>query len=253
MPERPAELSPAELERYGRQILIRQVGLEGQKRLKQARVIIAGAGGLGSPIAMYLAAAGVGTLRLIDCDLVQASNLNRQLLHWQEDLGRPKVESARGKLTRLNPDIEVEVSGVKIDAGNAPQLVSGFDAIVDAMDNMAARYALNQAAIANRIPFFHGAVNGFEGQVMSILPGKSACLRCLAKHSPSGGVTPVIGVTPGIIGAIQAAEVIKYLTGQGELLAGRMIRFDGLAMEFREFRIKPDPGCDHCGRLFENK
>ena len=232
------ELTPAEMQRYDRQMLIRQVGRAGQQRLKQANVLIAGCGGLGSPIAMYLAAAGVGKLTLIDCDTVETSNLNRQLLHWHSDIGSAKGESAREKLINLNPDIDVAVSCVKLDAGNAPALVSEFDAVVDAMDNLATRYILNQAAVASGTPFFHGAVNGFEGQAMSILPGKSACLRCLYKGPLPESKIPVIGVTPGIIGTIQATEVIKFLIGKGDLLTDRMLHYDGLAMVFREFQIQ---------------
>lgn len=243
------EFTPIELSRYDRQMLIHQVGRAGQERLKQARIVIAGAGGLGSPIAMYLAAAGVGKLSLIDCDTVETGNLNRQLLHWQKDIGRPKSQSALDKLVRMNPDIRVEVSSTKIDADNASKLVAGYNAVVDALDNFNTRYILNQAAIACGIPFFHGAVSGFEGRAMSILPGKSACLRCLHKGPVPDAVTPVIGVTPGIIGSIQATEVIKFLIGKGDLLTNRMIHYDGLAMVFREFRIQRNPDCDHCGHL----
>ncbi len=241
------ELTATELQRYDRQILIRQVGRAGQKRLKQASVVIAGAGGLGSPIAMYLAAAGVGRLTLIDGDTVETGNLNRQLLHWQMDVGRPKTESALDKLIRLNPDMHVEVHRTKIDAHNATGLVAGSDAVVDALDNLATRYLVNRAAVSRGIPFFHGAVHGFEGRAMTVLPGKSACLRCLYKVPVPQGVTPVIGVTPGVIGTIQATEVIKYLLGKGDLLIDRMLHYDGLAMVFREFRVRRNPQCDHCG------
>lgn len=245
-----AELTPTELQRYERQILIPQIGRIGQQRLKKAEIAIAGAGGLGSPVAMYLAAAGVGHLRLIDCDTVETGNLNRQLLHWQKDVGRPKTESALNKLTRINPHIHVEVRNTKIDAYNASELVAGCNAVVDALDNMATRYIVNQAAVTRRIPFFHGAVNGFEGRAMSILPGKSACLRCLYKGPVPEGVAPVIGVTPGLIGTIQATEVIKFLLGKGELLTNRMLHYDGLAMVFHEFQVRRNPDCDHCGDIF---
>jgi molybdopterin-synthase adenylyltransferase len=245
-----AELTTTELQRYDRQILIRQVGREGQKRLKKASIVIAGIGGLGSSIAMYLAAAGIGKLTLIDSDTVETGNLNRQLLHWQKDVGRSKSESALDKLSQINPDIHVEVCNTRIDAHNALELVSECHAVVDALDNLATRYIVNRAAIAHGIPFIHGAVNGFEGRAMTILPGKSACLRCLYKGPVPQGVTPVIGVTPGIIGTIAATEVIKYLLGQGDLLTNRMIHYDGLAMVFREFQVRRNPKCDHCGHLF---
>ncbi len=245
------DLTTTELQRYDRQMLIRQVGRAGQERLKKARVVIAGAGGLGSPIAMYLAAAGVGYLRLIDCDTVDTGNLNRQLLHWQLDVGRPKSESALNKLIRINPHIQVEVRNAKIDAANATELVAGCNAVVDALDNMATRYIVNRAAVSGGIAFFHGAVNGFEGRAMTILPGQSACLRCLYKGPLPEGVTPVIGVTPGIIGTIQATEVIKFLLGKGDLLTDRMIHYDGLAMAFNEFQVRRNPDCDHCGDRYQ--
>lgn len=248
----PADLTTMELQRYDRQILIRQVGRAGQQRLKEASVIIVGSGGLGSPIAMYLAAAGVGHLKLVDYDTVETANLNRQLLHWQKDIGKPKFESALAKLIHINPHTYVEVSGTKIDAHNVSGMVAGCDAIVDALDNMATRYILNRAALAQGTPFFHGAVNGFEGRAMSILPGKSACLRCLYKGPVPEGVTPVIGVTPGIIGTIQATEVIKFLLGKGDLLTDRMIHYDGLAMVFNELHVRRNPDCDHCGDLFRH-
>ncbi|MEJ2040567.1 MAG: HesA/MoeB/ThiF family protein [Desulfosarcinaceae bacterium] len=244
------EFTTEELQRYDRQILMPQVGRTGQQRLKKSMVAIAGAGGLGSPIAMYLAAAGVGHLRLIDCDTVETGNLNRQLLHWQEDVGRPKTESALAKLTRINPDIDIEVRCTRIDAHNATGILAGCDAVVDALDNLATRYIVNRAVITGGLPFFHGAVNGFEGRAMSILPGKSACLRCLYKGPVPEEVTPVIGVTPGIIGTIQATEVIKYLLGEGKLLTNRMLHYDGLAMVFHEFHVRRNPKCDHCGDLF---
>ncbi len=245
----PAELTATDLVRYDRQILIRQVGREGQQRLKAARIVIAGSGGLGSPIAMYLAAAGVGNLRLIDSDTVETGNLNRQLLHWQKDVGRPKTESALEKLSRINPDIQIEVRRIRIDDHNALDLLADCQGVVDALDNLATRYSVNRAAIARGIPFFHGAVNGFEGRAMTIVPGRSACLRCLHKGPVPHGITPVIGVTPGIIGTIQATEAIKYLLGRGDLLTNRMIHYDGLAMAFREFQVRRNPNCDHCGHL----
>ncbi len=246
----PTELTTTELQRYDRQIMIRQVGRAGQRRLKKASVVIAGAGGLGSPIAMYLAAAGVGHLTVIDCDTVETGNLNRQLLHWQKDVGKPKSASALDKLTQINPDIHVAVRSATIDACTAPELVTGCEAVVDALDNLETRYIVNQAAVNGGIPFFHGAVNGFEGRAMTILPGQSACLRCLYKGPVPQSVTPVIGVTPGIIGTIQATEVIKFLLGKGELLTDRMIHYDGLAMVFHEYKVRRNPDCDHCGGLF---
>ncbi len=238
-----------ELERYDRQILIDGVGVAGQERLKKARVVIAGAGGLGSATALYLTAAGVGTIRLIDCDSVELSNLNRQVLHWEEDVGRRKVISAAEKLKRLNPTVEIEALDEVITGDNVSRLVSGFDLLVDAMDNLPTRLLLNRAAVEEGIPFFHGAVQGFEGRVMTIIPGKTACLRCLYRGVIPGGRIPVIGVTPAIIGSIQATEVIKYIVGTGKLLTNKLLVYDGLGMEFIPLKVSKDPDCEHCGHL----
>ncbi|MEI9479500.1 MAG: HesA/MoeB/ThiF family protein, partial [Deltaproteobacteria bacterium] len=172
-------LTPSERERYDRQIMIGEIGEEGQEKLKRSRVFIAGAGGLGSPIAIYLTAAGVGTIRMVDHDHVALSNLNRQVLHWEEDVGRKKVDSAREKLRNLNRAVEIEAIAETITEGNVSKLVSGCDVIVDAMDNLPTRYVLNRCAVETGLPFFHGAVNGFEGRVMTVIPGKTACLRCM--------------------------------------------------------------------------
>jgi molybdopterin/thiamine biosynthesis adenylyltransferase len=242
-------LSKKALERYDRQIMIPGFGAAGQEKLKKAKVFIAGAGGLGSPVAIYLAAAGIGTLRIADHDTVELSNLNRQVLHWNKDIGREKVASAAAKLKKLNPQIRIEPIGKTITEDNAAGLVADSDLIVDAMDNLPTRYLLNRTAIAKNIPFFHGAVYGFEGRAMTVIPGKSACLNCLYH----GAIVPkekfpVIGVAPAVIGCIQAAEVIKYIVGLGELLTGRLLNYDGLRMKFTEFNIKRDPGCAVCGQ-----
>ncbi|MBA7638162.1 Molybdopterin-synthase adenylyltransferase [subsurface metagenome] len=242
-------LTTNELERYDRQIMIRGLGEEGQEKLKQAKVIIAGGGGLGSPSSIYLAAAGVGTIRIVDHGSVELSNLNRQVLHWDEDIGRRKVASAAEKLKRLNPGVEIEAIEEVITEVNVSQLVADFDLIVDAMDNLPTRYLLNKAAIDKNIPFFHGAVYGFEGRAMTIIPGKSACLQCVYHGAviPESKF-PVIGVTPAVIGCIQAAEVIKYIAGVGELLTNRLLIYDGLNLKFTEFKVKKDPNCEHCGQ-----
>ena len=242
-------LTPGEKERYDRQIMIGEIGQEGQERLKKSRVVIAGAGGLGSPIALYLTAAGIGRIRMIDHDQVALSNLNRQVLHWEEDIGRRKVDSASVKLRSLNRAVEVEAIAETLTEGNVSELVRGCDVLVDAMDNLPTRYLLNRCAIENNIPFFHGAVNGFEGRVMTILPGESACLRCLYRGPVPQEKFPVIGVTPAVIGSIQATEVIKYLVGMGRLLTNRLLIYDGLRVTFSEFAITRNPSCDHCGSL----
>lgn len=242
-------LTRDELARYERQILIKGFGEEGQARLKKAKVFIAGAGGLGSATATYLAVAGVGVIRVVDHDKVELSNLNRQVLHRDEDIGKKKVESAAERLKGINPEVKVEALEEKITEANISQLVAGFDLIVDAMDNLPTRYLLNKVAIDKNIPFFHGAVNGFEGRAMTVIPGQTACLRCVYRGAIVEGKFPVIGVTPGVIGCIQATEVIKYIVGMGQLLTNRLLVYDGLNLKFTEFKVKRDPNCEHCGDL----
>jgi adenylyltransferase/sulfurtransferase len=242
-------LTKKERERYDRQIMIYGFGEAGQEKLKKAKVFIAGAGGLGSPVAIYLAAAGIGTIRIADHDTVELSNLNRQVLHWEENVGGRKVDSAAAKLRKLNPGIKIETIPDTITEANVSQLVGDSDLIVDAMDNLPTRYLLNKTAIEKGIPFFHGAVYGFEGRAMTVIPGKTACLNCLyhGARVPKEKF-PVIGVTPAVIGCIQATEVIKYLTGLGELLSDKLLNYDALRMKFTEFKINRDPGCEHCGK-----
>jgi len=242
-------LSKYELQRYARQIAITGFGEEGQQKLKNARVVIAGVGGLGSPIAIYLAAAGVGKIRLIDRDSVDPGNLNRQILYHEKDIGEPKVLSAKGKLASFNSTIEIEALHETIIEGNVFELVSDYDLIVDAMDNFPARRLLNRVAISRGIPFFHGAIHGFEGTATSIIPGVTPCLTCLYKHDPQQKAPPVVGVTPAVIGSIQATEVIKYIVGIGELLTNRLLIYDGLSLEFMELAITRDPDCQECKHL----
>jgi len=243
-------LTSEERQRYDRQIMIPGIGEAGQEKLKHARVVIAGGGGLGSPVAIYLAAAGVGTLRLIDHDKVELSNLNRQILHWDKDIGRKKVDSAVEKLKQLNSTITIETIAATINEINVYALVAGFDVIVDAMDNLPTRFLLNKAAIQHNVPFIHGAVYGLEGRAMTIIPGKSACLRCLYRGTPPQEKFPVLGTTPAVIGAIQATEVIKLITGIGNLLTNRLLVYDGLNMKFTELAVKRNTDCEHCGSRF---
>lgn len=242
-------LTGEELDRYGRQIMIPQIGEKGQEKLKSAKVFIAGAGGLGSPVSIYLTAAGVGHLRLVDHDKVELTNLNRQVAHWTDDVGRKKVESAQEKLNKLNPNVTVETLNVTISEENALGLTAGFDLIVDAMDNLPTRYLLNKTAIEHGVPFVHGAVNGFAGRAMTVIPGKTACLRCLYRGPVPESKFPVIGVTPAVIACIQATEVIKVLVGAGELLANRLLAYDGLNLKFTEFKVQRNPQCEHCAHL----
>lgn len=242
-------LTRNERERYDRQIMIEGFGEEGQEKLKRARVFIAGARGLSAPVSTYLVAAGVGTIRIVDHEKVELSNLNRQVLHWETDIGRRKVDSVTEKLKQLNQGVAIEAVAEMMAEANVSQLVAGFDLIVDAMDNLETRYLLNKAALDQNIPFFHGAIYGFEGRAMTVIPGETACLRCVYRGVTTEGKFPVIGVTPAVIGCIQATEVIKYIVGIGKLLTNRLLVYDGLNLEFREFKVKKDPNCEHCGHL----
>ena len=242
-------LTQDELTRYDRQIMMKGIGKDGQEKLKKARVFVAGAGGLGSPISIYLAVAGVGTIRLADHDTIELSNLNRQILHGDGDLGKRKVDSAVKKLQNMNKDITVAAVAETITEENVSRLVGDCDLIVDAMDNLPTRYVLNRAAIEKNIPFFHGAVYGFEGRATTIIPGKTACLWCIYQGRITEGKFPVIGVAPAVIGCLQATEVIKYITGIGELLTDQLLIYDGLNLEFTKLEVKRDPHCQHCGHL----
>ena len=246
-------LSSEELQRYARQIRLPGIGIEGQARLRAARVLIVGAGGLGSPVAMYLAAAGVGTIGLVDFDVVDASNLHRQLLHGSADIGRLKVESARDRLADINPHVQVEIIAEALRADNAMDLVRRYTLIVDASDNFAARYLVNDAGVLARVPVVYGSVERFDGQVSVFgVPG-SACYRCLFREPPPPGLIPtcaeagVFGVLPGLVGMIQATEVIKVLTGVGDPLVGRLLLVDAARMQFRSIAVRPDPACPVCG------
>jgi adenylyltransferase/sulfurtransferase len=240
-------LTQEERQRYDRQIMIPGLGESGQEKLKEARVVIAGSGGLGSPIALYLTAAGVGTLRIIDNDIVELSNLNRQILHWDKDIGKEKAKSAHDKLMQLNKNVTIETINATIDETNVYDLTAGFDVIVDAMDNMPTRYLLNKAAIEHKMPFVHGAVSGLEGRAMTVIPGESACIRCVYHAMPPKVKFPVLGTTPAVIGAVQATEVIKFLTGIGTLLTNRLLIYDGLNMKFTELTVVRNTNCEQCG------
>jgi molybdopterin/thiamine biosynthesis adenylyltransferase len=240
-------ITSEEKQRYDRQIMIPGFGKAGQEKLKRARVVIAGSGGLGSPAAIYLAAAGVGALRIIDHDKVELSNLNRQVLHWDKDIGRSKVKSAEEKLNQLNKNVRLETITKTITEKNVIEMVAGYDIIIDALDNLPTRFLLNKAAIIQGIPLVHGAVYGLEGRAMTIVPGKSACLRCLYQGLPPQNKFPVLGTTPGIIGCIQATEAIKLITGIGKLLTNRLLIYDGLNMKFTELTVNRKKNCEDCG------
>ncbi len=238
-------LTGNEIARYRRQISI--FGKNGQKKLKKAKVFVAGAGGLGSVVLAYLTAAGIGSIRVVDNDIVEPSNLNRQILHWDCDVGREKVTSAKEKLEKMNANVKLEAISATINKDNVEELVADYDMIVDAMDNFVTRYVLNRAALSQKIPFFHGAVQGFYGQVTTIIPDRTACLRCIFPEAPPPATPAVVGVTPGVIGCLQAGEVIKYILGMGELLENRLLIWDGLKVEMAEIPLEKNPHCRDCG------
>jgi molybdopterin/thiamine biosynthesis adenylyltransferase/rhodanese-related sulfurtransferase len=257
LPHEVPDLLPAlDRERYRRHLLLPQVGEAGQLRLKKARVAVVGAGGLGSPAAFYLAAAGVGTLTLIDSDWVERSNLQRQILHRDADVGRLKVQSARDTLSSLNPTVTVDCHSKRLTAANAHQLLSGHDVVVDASDNYATRYVLNDVCAELGVPLVHGSVFRFEGQITVFWPGgpsgKSPCYRCLFPRPVPEGLVPacsqagVLGVLPGIVGSAQALETLKILLSMGDLLVGRVLVFDALSTSFTEFRLPRSPTCPVC-------
>ena len=239
-------LSARELDRYKRQILL--FGEEGQERLKSAHIFIAGAGGLGSPISIYLAVAGIGTITVVDKDVVELTNLNRQILHYDRDIGKKKTASAEEKLTAINPDIRIRAVDTTIDESNVSRLVGRADGIVDAMDNFPTRYLLNETAVKKKIPLFHGAIRGLYGQATTIIPGQTPCLRCIFPNAPPKEVFPVVGVTPAFIGMIQATEVLKYLVGNGKLLKNRLFLWDGLEAHAEEIAVEKNPACPVCGK-----
>ncbi|MDE2719943.1 molybdopterin-synthase adenylyltransferase MoeB [Candidatus Palauibacter polyketidifaciens] len=247
------DLSRDELVRYGRHVSIPEVGLAGQRRLRASSVLIVGAGGLGSPAALYLAAAGVGRLGLVDHDRVELSNLQRQVLYDTDAVGTPKLASARARLTGLNPDVAVETFETRMDSRNAFEILEGWDFVIDGSDNFPTRYLVNDACVMLGTPFAYGAILRFEGQASVFGAPDGPCYRCLFRDPPPPGLVPncaeagVLGVLPGIVGSIQANEAIKWLTGIGDTLAGRLLLIDALRMEFRSLDIAPDPECAVCG------
>jgi adenylyltransferase/sulfurtransferase len=246
-------LSRAETERYGRHLALPEVGVEGQLRLKRAAVLLVGAGGLGAPAALYLAAAGVGRLTLVDDDRVDVSNLQRQVIFDTGDAGRDKADAARDRLSALNPHVDVEARAVRVTAENVTDLVRGHDVVIDGSDNFTTRYLINDACVRLRVPFVSGSVRRFEGQVCLFVPGDGPCYRCLFPAPPAPGTVPdcaqggVLGVLPGIVGSIQAAEALKWILRAGDTLRGRLLRIDALHMRFTETAIARDPACPACG------
>lgn len=242
-------LDSKEQQRYERQIMLPGFGLAGQEKLKRAVILVVGAGGLGSVVLTYLTAAGVGQIRVIDFDIVELSNLNRQTLNWTKDIGRKKVDSAREKLELLNSHVKIENIGNELNEENIQKLVIGCNLIVDALDNLPSRYLLNKIAMAKNLPLIHGAIYGYEGRVTTMIPGRTPCLKCLYREASPPREIPVIGVIPAVIGCLQATEALKYLLGIGKLLTGRLLLYDALSLEFAEVQLAADPDCRECGQF----
>jgi molybdopterin/thiamine biosynthesis adenylyltransferase/rhodanese-related sulfurtransferase len=246
-------LTPSERSRYARHLILPQIGEEGQEKLKRASVVIVGAGGLGSPVALYLAAAGVGRIGLVDFDRVDVTNLHRQILYGTSDVGTPKLEAAQARLSDLNPDIRIETHEAMLSSSNAMETLDGYDLIVDGTDNFPTRYLVNDACVLLGKPNVYGSIFRFEGQVSLFDARHGPCYRCLYPEPPPPNLVPscaeggVLGVLPGVIGTIQATEAIKWITGAGESLLGRLLLFDALQMSFRQLRLRKDPECAICG------
>ena len=253
--DRPFAFTEAQLDRYSRHLLLPEVGEKGQAKLLQSRVLLLGAGGLGSPAGLYLAAAGVGTLGIVDGDVVDASNLQRQVMHGLTTVDTPKVESAAARIRDLNPDVEVIPFAERLDSSNVDRIFDqGWDVIVDGLDNFPTRYLVNDASVWKDIPVVHGSIFRFDGQVTTFHAGHGPCYRCLYPEPPPAHLAPscaeagVLGVLPGVIGTIQATEALKILLGQGEPLIGRLLQYDSLTMKFRTFKLPRDPECVVCGK-----
>ena len=238
----------ADLTRYKRQMALNGFGMEGQRKLDAAKVAIAGVGGLGSAVSLYLTAAGVGYIRLIDFDVVELSNLNRQVVHWSNDIGRPKVESAAMKLTQLNPGVKIDAVNEKITKESAGSLFEGMDIVVDGQDNIATRMLINEECVRRSVPYVYAALYGMEGFLTTILPGKGPCLKCIYPgECPVPESCPVVGTTPGVMGCLEATEAIKIITGIGKLAVGRLIIYDGERMSFQEVALRRSDICPVCG------
>src|SRR4051794_14456428 len=252
--EQPETLTPEQRERYSRHTLIPEIGVEGQLKLLNSKVLLLGAGGLGSPAALYLAAAGVGTLGIVDNDVVDLSNLQRQVAHSNDRIGMPKVDSAEISIHEINPDVKVEKHPVRLGADNIMEIIEGYDVVVDGLDNFPTRYLLNDASVRLQIPVVSASILGFEGQLSVFHPYEGPCYRCLyptpppAELAPSCGAAGVLGVLPGVMGLLQSVEVIKLVTGAGDTMAGRLLLYDALGTTFTELKVRRDPDCPICSR-----
>jgi molybdopterin/thiamine biosynthesis adenylyltransferase len=246
-------LTEDQIQRYSRHIMLKEVGGKGQQKLLDGKVLIIGAGGLGSPIALYLAAAGVGTLGIADADVVDVTNLQRQVIHATADVGRAKVISAAEKMRAINPDVTVNTYQEWISAANIAAIIADYDFVIDGTDNFAAKFLINDACVLAGKPYSHGGILQFDGQTITVSPRESACYRCIFPTPPPKDAIPtcsragVIGVLPGVLGTIQATEAIKFLLGKGDLLTGRLLTYNALRMRFREIPIKRNAGCPVCG------
>jgi adenylyltransferase/sulfurtransferase len=246
-------LSPNEIARYSRHLIMPEVGMDGQKRLKAASVLLIGAGGLGSPLGLYLAAAGVGRIGLVDFDVVDFSNLQRQVLHGTPDVGRPKLHSARDRLAAINPGVRLDLHETRLTAANALSICEPYDLIIDGTDNFPTRYLVNDVCVLQKKPNVYGSIFRFDGQASVFHPPQGPCYRCLYPEPPPPGEVPscaeggVLGILPGLIGCIQATEAVKLILGQGSPLIGRLLVYDALQMSFREFRVRRNPKCPICG------
>lgn len=249
----PFGFTAEEIKRYSRQIILKEIGGEGQRRLKDSNVLVVGAGGLGCPAGLYLAAAGIGKIGIVDKDKVDISNLQRQILHFTRDLGRSKTESAAEKLIDLNPHVKVSPIQTELTPKNIKKILEGYDFVIDGSDNFPTKYMVNDACVAEGIPFSIAGILQYEGQMMTVVPGSSPCYRCVFPNPPPPGLIPscqeagVFGALPGMFGSIQASEAIKYLTGVGELLIGRILIVDIRSMFFDLIEVKKNPECEACG------
>jgi len=247
------KLREDQIERYSRQILLPNIGGKGQKKLLNSKILVIGAGGLGSPAALYLAAAGIGKLGIVDSDVVELNNLQRQILHSTKKVGQPKVESAKDTLNAINPDTEVITQNKRLTSENILDIIKPYDIIIDGSDNFPTRYLVNDACVLKGKPLSHGGIFRFDGQAITILPKKSACYRCLFPEPPPPGLVPscqeagILGAVAGIIGTIQANEALKYILGIGNLLTGKLFVFNALDSSFRSVMVPKDPNCPVCG------